>query len=183
MKQVPLSALAGVSREDFDLVVLAHAENLRQHKEHHDAREAELAALAPDDNGGSVERQPYPAPHAMPLVDECVRRPDMVPDYEIVDDGPTPEQSLRSKKDAAIAVIIDWEISQLQPIQLAPGKQRMHALKLAASDPDALALQKNIEAKSQPIQMRSAKWCSQIEDLKSIEDVEEFMVQWKKSGE
>lgn len=42
--------------------------------------------------------QPYDPPWAPEEVDRAVRRPDFVPDYEIVDDGPSPEEVLQQKK-------------------------------------------------------------------------------------
>lgn len=69
----------------------------------------------------------YPPPVARPLIDAAVRRNDdntVTPDYVIVDDGPTPEQILRTKKNALLAEVGRMEQSAIDAI-IPIGKRRL----------------------------------------------------------
>lgn len=172
-EKVPLSALAGVSPADFDAVVQVHAENVRQHESH-------VRAIA-----AGEERQPYPAPHSLPIVDRCVRRPDLAVDYEIIDDGPTPAQKLRARKDELLAGVFARQGALLDEIA-PPGKRPLLALEEAdalearaasaatAKHEAALKAAEDRKLRSEPIFRRAAALCAEIEDL-----TEETIKGWK----
>lgn len=70
-------AALGATLEQFETAVIAHSQEMRWHRDHH----------------ADASRDPYPAPAANPLVDFCVGKPALVPDYVVVDDTtPTLEQ-------------------------------------------------------------------------------------------
>lgn len=92
---------------------------------------AELQAWARQEKLAREKKaDPYPAPTARPDVDQAVRRGDdgtFVADFEIVDDGPTPEQTLRARKNALINEVARLEQGALDAAW-PPGSRRHHAL-------------------------------------------------------
>lgn len=68
------SQLGSVSESAFSAAVDAHVQELRWHREHHDAIK------------GGEKRDPYPDPVAHALVDAAIRQDGLIPDYVIEDD-------------------------------------------------------------------------------------------------
>ncbi|WP_165941853.1 hypothetical protein [Bradyrhizobium sp. R2.2-H] len=86
-------------------------------------------------------KDPFPRPSAHPYVEASVRYDEaagkFVEDYEIVDDGPTPDQILAAKKADLIAKIEAAEVAARDAVALPSGKQRLEALTvsvIAATD-------------------------------------------------
>ena len=120
--KVLTSELGVISREDFALCVQKHADDLRTH----DAHMAEIAA-------GDKDRVPYPPPSSLELVDRCVRRPDLVADFEVVDDtppGPTEEERLQTARAARRGEVARLEAAAEATI-IPPGKVRAHNIRVA----------------------------------------------------
>lgn len=99
---------------DFGVVVARHAEDLN-------AWHAHMVKTTTD-----PEYHPYPAPQAHPEVMAAIREAEngFVPDFEIVDDGPSPEMILRAKKNALAAMLHQIELDLTQTIS-PPGKRRL----------------------------------------------------------
>lgn len=120
--KIPLSELGQTSAEDFDMCVRVHARDLLEHDAHH----TKIAQ-------GDTERVPYPPPVTVPLVDRAIRRPDFVPDYEIVDDTPEPPPPPTPEERLAAARL--WKRSELGQAEaeaanavVSPGKVRLFSL-------------------------------------------------------
>lgn len=98
---------------------------------------AEFAAAIGEFNAAVLSRRaPYPRPIAHPDVDASVNvdvgadgRIKCWPDFEIVDDGPSDEQKLASKKQALTQAISDAEATEVAKV-IPPGKQRVFALRM-----------------------------------------------------
>jgi hypothetical protein len=69
---------------------------------------------------------PYPAPQAHPEIMAALRETEkgFVPDFEIEDDGPSPELILRAKKNALAGELSRMELELVQAIS-PPGKRRL----------------------------------------------------------
>lgn len=103
MVKIKLSQLAGrMSVPDFAKAVEDHARELGWHRDHH-------TAIA-----SGEERDPYPAPVASELVDAAVRRPDLIPDYEIEDDL-TP--TLEHKRMLVVHRLVEAEAAAIDAIR------------------------------------------------------------------
>jgi hypothetical protein len=76
---------------------------------------------------------PYPRPSAVVDVEASCRfdGEKFVPDYEVVNDDPTPEQVLRRKKDELIGKVKEAENAVIDKVRLPPGKQRLVNMVLA----------------------------------------------------
>lgn len=96
------SAIAGVP--DFAVQAASHAKEMRDWRAH-------MGRVASDEKAG-VPREdahhPFPAPRAHPLVEAAVNEDDEA-DFEIVDDGPTPDQILTSKKNTLLQAVSSAE--------------------------------------------------------------------------
>lgn len=76
IKASQISAL-GATQQEFEAAVKSHAREMVWHRDHH----------------ADASREPYPPPATHPLIDSCVRTPDLVPDYAVEDDlTPTLDQ-------------------------------------------------------------------------------------------
>lgn len=96
---------------DFEVVVAHHAAELRAWKEH-------MARVAADDkkNVTGIERHvAYPRPAADQLVEHAINEND-VPDYQILEDGPTPAETLRLKKIELLHAVSVAESSAIEMV-------------------------------------------------------------------
>jgi hypothetical protein len=196
--RVPKSKLdvQGVSAEQFGSLVADHARNLLEHALHMKrvaAEDASRPAIVSDslrshlDSGrpeGSWAPPPrahvgYPPPPAPPLVDQAVRRPDFVPDFEVFDDGPTPAQKLRAAKDALLVRVGQLEGQAVAAVLPAPGKQRAEAIRerdlragavLSSADEAFLEERDRQRARLEEIERHAAAMASEVEDLPSVEE-------------
>jgi hypothetical protein len=104
---------------DFEVQVAAHAAEMKNWRAH-------MARVKSDDASGvtGIERHwPLVRPAAHPLIESAVNEKDEV-DFELVDDGPTPEQILRQKKDQILHEICRLEQSAIADI-VPVGKRRL----------------------------------------------------------
>ena len=111
------SAIAGI--RDFPARAAAHAVEMKNWREH-------MARVKDDEAKGvtGIEKHwPHPRPDAHPLVEAAVNENcDM--DYELVDDGPTPDQVLREMKNRLIETVSQLERTAIEAVA-PPGKWRL----------------------------------------------------------
>ena len=102
----------------FATDVATYAQELAAWKNHMARVDADKKAGVPREKAFA----PYPSPIADPAV-VAVIGPDGKPNFQIVDDGPTPDQVLASKKEALITAV---RISEKEAILriVPPGKRR-----------------------------------------------------------
>lgn len=133
--------------------------------------------------------EPYPAPIAHPDIVAAVKTDigadgnvTYVPDFEIENDDPTPEQLLAAKKEALLHAVSCAEAEAIGAVQLPPGKQRHADIReadirakdnQAAADTQHLADQESRRAKVDGIFRKAAQVMSDIEDL-TLETVDAF---------
>jgi hypothetical protein len=123
-KQIPASAIAGI--KGFSVAAAAHASEMKSWRAH-------TARVAEDKkNDVPIERRhvAYPRPRAHPLVESAVDENDEV-NFEIVDDGPTAEEKLASRKAElfyAVTVAENKAIDAVIPL----AKRRLFNLREAA---------------------------------------------------
>jgi hypothetical protein len=122
----------------FDVMVAAHAHEMKNWRAH-------MARVADDEKNGvtGIDRHvSYPQPEAHPMVAAAVNENDE-PDYEIVDDGPTPAQIFEAKKAALLNAVSQAEFAAIEAV-VPMGKRRMFAYRetaiLAADQQLAAAL-------------------------------------------
>ena len=160
--RILLSELAGVSPADFELVVQTHARNLLDYKLHHD----KIAA-------GSTEHQPYPAPSAPALVVRAIEPDALVPYYDLIDDGPTPEQKLRALRNEKLAAITAAENAAVEAL-MPPGKRRkavlyeLELLQLAQPDDPPhphVVMMNELRKKQEQIERRAIDMMADVEDM------------------
>lgn len=111
------SAIAGIV--DFPAKAAAHAVEMKAWRAH-------MARVKDDEAAGVTgidKHWPLKRPSSHPLVEAAVNENDEM-DFDLVDDGPTPEQVLRARKDALLRDVIHLEQAALA--ELAPfGKRRL----------------------------------------------------------
>jgi hypothetical protein len=108
----------------FEVAIAAHAKEMRDWRAH-------MIRVREDENNGvtGIDRHvAHPRPGAHPLVEAAVNEND-VADYEIVDDGPTPEQILTSKKNNLMNDVSVAEASAIAAISPPLGKQRLLSMR------------------------------------------------------
>ena len=184
--KIKLSAVRGTN---FELEVAHFAQAMRDWRVH-------MNLVAADEKNGvsGIDRHhPYPRPIASEIVDSAIDE-DGNPDYEIVDDGPKPEEILAAKKNelfrmvtiaehAAAAAVAPVGKRRLQNIQEANIRSRMSSdeglLKKVAgalrgtarkiSDEDAAHLQDQVDRRERlaEIELIAAQAHADIEDLTS----------------
>lgn len=132
--EVLKSRLRGI--DNFDAIVRQHAKNLRDWHAHQ-----ELVA--------AKQADPYPPPSAPEIVDSAVRRPDFVPDYELIDD------TIRMARDSLLGQISEAE-AKLHAEIVPPGKRRLYA-----DDPQHAPAFKRMAAVSE----HATKLMAEVEDL------------------
>lgn len=171
--KILLSELGRTTREDFEMCVQVHAADLRAHDAH-----MQKVANGVDDHVA------YPPPVALQIVDQCIRRPDLVPDYEIVDDSPTPAERLRAARHERRGELATLEANARAAV-VPHGKLRARSIREAdvralpekkRSRVDAAFLreQEDIAAKFEAIHRHGAKLEAEIEDLD-----EEALKSWR----
>lgn len=142
----------------------AFAEQVAAHKAEIATHARHMEAVARKD------AEPYPAPVAAALVEQAARE-----GYEIFDDGPTPAQLLRARKDELLAAVTALETAAVAAV-VPPGKRRLFALqvrdvlakdegKRTAADKSALAADVNRADKLAAIERAAAEMHAEIEDL------------------
>lgn len=135
--------------------------------------------------------EPYPAPIAHPDIVAAVKTDiaadgnvTYVPDFEIVNDDPTPEQILAAKKEALFHAVSQAEAVAIDAVQLPPGKRRHANIReadirakdhQAAADTQHLADQESRRAKVDAIARKAAQVMSDVEDL-TVETVDAFSI-------
>lgn len=128
---------------DFAVRAAAHALEMRHWRAHSarvktDAKNPDLPAI--DRHVG------YPAPSEHPIVMSAVNEADEV-DFEVVDDGPTPEQLLRARKNELLAAVSRTEHGAIDAV-IPPGKRRMLDMRetdIRAADAERATLLRNSE--------------------------------------
>lgn len=154
----------------FKALVDDHAAELRQYAEH-------VAAVK------MGEAQGYPPPVANELVDRAVRRPDLVPDFEVVDDVTPPPLSLEEKKQRLHARIRQLE-SEAMSRDMPVGKRRLLSLKLrealetpenARTDDETsiVSSHEDLAKRDRALQRRAAEMQAVVDDL-TAEDIDSF---------
>lgn len=129
---------------DFAARSAAHAVAMKEWRAH-------MGRVADDEKNGvtGIEKHmPHPRPLEHELVEAAVNENDEM-DYELVDDGPTPEQILRAQKDNLLGMVSVAEREAIVAV-VAPGRQRLFNLRendIRASD--AVRLQEIAARKSQ----------------------------------
>ncbi|KYK44896.1 hypothetical protein A1D31_11810 [Bradyrhizobium liaoningense] len=95
-----------------------------------------------------LHKDRYPRPVAFNFIERCVRYDDnagkFVEDYEIINDDPSDEQILRSKKDGLLANIIAARDVAMSKFKMPPGKVALYSIvenRVMAAD---LALMKKL---------------------------------------
>ncbi len=108
--------------QDFELAVANYAQAMREWRAHMKRVEADAK------NGveGIEKHEPYARPYAPELIDAAVDE-EGNPDYEIVDDGPTPEQILVAKKSVLFQAVLQAEAAAGEKI-VPTGKRRLFNL-------------------------------------------------------
>lgn len=106
----------------FELAVADFAQAMRDWRAHMKRVEADKK------NGveGIEKHEPYARPYAPELIDAAVDE-EGNPDYEIVDDGPTPEQILIAKKSALFSEVLQAEAAAAEKI-VPSAKRRLFNL-------------------------------------------------------
>lgn len=111
------SAIAGIP--DFPGAAAAHAVEMKHWRAH-------MQRVKDDEANGVTgidKHMPHPRPNAHPIVESAVDENDEL-DFEIVDDGPTPEQILAAKKAVLLRAVGEAEQLAKQEI-VPPGKARL----------------------------------------------------------
>ncbi len=111
--QIKKSILRGI---DFSLLVNDYITELKAYDKHMKFVE-------------SGKADPYPAPDAPTEVKEAVRMPEMIADYEIVDDDSTPAQILADKKNELTYEVGTLEHQAIETV-LPQRKMRLHNIEL-----------------------------------------------------
>lgn len=136
--------------------------------------------------------EPYPEPIAHPDIVAAVATTTgadgsitCMPDFEIVNDDPTPEQILAAKKAFLLQAVQQAEQDALKAVQLPLGKQRAADIRetdirakdnQAAADTQHLADQESRRAKVDAIVRAAAQIMSDVEDLTAA-NVDTFTIQ------
>ncbi len=108
---------------NFEVSVAQHANEMRTWRAHMSRVDADAkSGVGPDERHVA-----YPKPAAHPFVEAAVNHDD-VADYEIVDDGPTPAQLLRIKKDELLRAVTHAEQAAIEMV-LPIGKHRLVGLR------------------------------------------------------
>lgn len=109
---------------DFTAAAATHAVGMKEWRAHSER-------VKEDEKNGVVgisKHWPLRRPHAHPVVEAAVNEHSEV-DFEIVDDGPTPEQILRAKKNELIGLIHVLEMEAVAAV-IPHGKKRLMNLKI-----------------------------------------------------
>lgn len=138
--EVKKSQITGV---DYDALVLAHTAELTKYADH-------MAAVA------RGEADAYPPPYADPLIDNAIRRPDLVPDYVIVDDGPSPEQLFEQRRKNLHIAVNDLETAAKRRV-VTDARRKL------------LSLQAN-QIMRKPVEKRAPDEVSFLDNLQAIQD-------------
>lgn len=104
---------------NFAVAVALHASEMKAWRTHMQRVDADIKG------GVDIEARhhPYPKPHAHPLVDASVNENDEA-DYEIVDDGPTPDMLLLEKKEFLLGEVSRAEQAAIDAV-MPRGKHRL----------------------------------------------------------
>jgi hypothetical protein len=155
----------------FDAAIAAYLDEVEGWRQH-------MESVARD----PVTYQPYPAPVAPPLIAQALRqdrdgdgRVTFVPDYEVVDDAPTPDQTLRVKKDRLLMLVSQMEIQAAAAV-VPPAKRRYLSILAndavgkdaqlrTETDTSALTMQTDATDRFAAIDRHGAKLMYDIEDL------------------
>lgn len=108
---------------DFAARAAAHAVALKEWRAH-------MAKVKEDESRAvpAIDRHmAYPQPRDHELVEAAVNENDEM-DYELVDDGPTPEQTLRARKNILLNLVAGIELAAISEI-LPPGRARLYAMR------------------------------------------------------
>lgn len=119
--RIPASSIAGI--KNFSVAAAAHASELKTWRAH-------MARVADDQKSDvpiELRHVAYPRPRAHPFVERAVDENDEV-NFEVVDDGPTPEERLATRKVeliSAVSIAENTAIDALRPI----GRRRLFNLR------------------------------------------------------
>lgn len=123
------SKIAGI--HDFPATVAAHAVEMRDWRAH-------MARVKEDETNGVVgidKHMPHPRPSSHPIVESAVNENNEA-DFEIVDDGPTPEMVLSAKK-TTLMIAVDQAEQRAIAATSPFGKRRLFNIresKIRAAD-------------------------------------------------
>lgn len=148
---ISLSELRAAGIEDVHEAVTSYAEAVRRWTEHHERVQSDaLRPQAPEPIPGDFlenqafetayqqwareaeeRHQAYPMDQHHPAIMAAIRVDGgtVRPDYELVDDTPSPEAVLRSKKDALLGTILQEETRRKEAVS-PPGRTRFMMLQL-----------------------------------------------------
>jgi hypothetical protein len=116
MIKINQSSIAGTS--NFSALVYAFAKELSDWTAH-------MARVEDDKRNNVAENMrhiPFPRPVSSPMIEAAINE-NLEPDFEIVDDGPTPEQKLAAKKKTLLDEVSEAEEAAVAAIS-PPGKRR-----------------------------------------------------------
>lgn len=115
-----------VSTDLFDIEVAAFAKEQRDWLEREvKVKEEEGKDIAPIDR-----HHRYPAPSAHPLIVSAVNLETGLPDYEFLDDLPTPTELLDQKKKKLVDDLAQAELAAIAAV-MSPAKRRLADMKLS----------------------------------------------------
>lgn len=148
---ISLSELQAAGIEDVHEAVSSYAEAVRKWTEHHERVKADALRPQPPEpipedflenhefetayqqwaREAEERHQAYPMDHHHPAIMAAIRIDGgtVRPDYELVDDTPTPEEVLRSQKDALLQLILQEEVRR-KGVVSPPGRARHMMLQL-----------------------------------------------------
>lgn len=137
------SAIAGIT--GFEVAVAAHAKEMRDWR----AQMRIAAEHKGNDNIPGIERYvERPMPRAHIIVESAVNENDEA-DFEIVDDGPTPDQILAAKKKVLVGLVTRAETAEIEKV-FPEAKMRLIEYRksdIAASDAAIIDLAlRNVDA-------------------------------------
>lgn len=105
----------------FDVAVAAHAHEMRNWRAHMARVEEDKKKI---DLDPMLRHVAHPRPGASALVEACVNEAGEA-DYAVVDDGPTPEQTLPSRKAELLSLVSDAEQRATDAVMPPLGKRRL----------------------------------------------------------
>jgi hypothetical protein len=136
----PAKILKSQIGASFDADVTAYAKEFSDWKAHMDMVVADKAAGVPKEKAHA----PFPPPTAPAPIAAAVDE-NGKPNYQIVDDGPTPEQTLASKKAVLIQEVDRAEAAEIDKTMPATKLRAMQFRYMDVKNFDASTLQKSME--------------------------------------
>ena len=199
----------------FGRLVEAHIEKLKIWDEHHAKVNSDLPrterpawenfydkanpkeefekAIVEWTNENTARHDPYPRDEAHPQIEASIKTTknedgsvSYEPDFEVINDDPTPEQILSTKKTELLQRTAEIEQATISAIQGPIGKQRSITIREASilnkkeedrseEDVSFLLEQNNKRSRAEAISIKVAEIMSEIEDL-TLETIDTFEI-------